>query len=443
MKKIFLSSLLVLSGLMLIGQTGSELLQSGPMPGYSTMKEVMIWVQTKSKARVYIKFKEKGIDGPFIKTESYMTVSEEAFVAKIIAFVDPGKTYTYELYINGAKMELPYLLEFQSQELWQWRHDPPNLSFALGSCNYVNETEVDRPGKPYGADHFIFESILEKQPEFMVWMGDNTYLREVDWNSMAGILHRNTHTRSLPELQPLLGSVHHYATWDDHDYGPNNSDRSYWMKEATLEAFKLFWANPSYGPGGGVSGTFFWGDIQFFMMDNRYFRTPNNLITEKKEMFGEQQLQWLIDALSVSQAPFKFIVTGGQVLNPVIASWTENFAKYPEEQKKLFDSIKENDIKGVFFLTGDRHMVELSKMDREGTYPFYDLTVSPFSAGPDNDRSVDEDNSYRVPGTYYGQRNFAILEVTGPRKSRSLNIKIYDSWGKEVWSKAIHEDELK
>lgn len=443
MKKFLLPSFFVFFISAAFCQSNVDFWKSGPMVGYSTMKEVMIWVQTTGEAKVYIRYFDISDSTQVFQTESYMTDSEHAFIAKVIAAVEPGKTYAYQLYINSKIIDVPYLLEFQSQELWQWRHDPPDFSFATGSCNYVNETELDRPGDPYGADHFIFLSIIEKNPDFMVWMGDNTYLREADWNSRSGIIHRFSHTRSLAEMHPLLGSVHHYSIWDDHDYGPNNSDRSYWMKDVTKEIHQLFWANPPYGPGGGVSGTFFWGDVQFFLMDNRYFRTPNNLDTEDRVMWGEQQLQWLIDALSTSRAPFKFIVTGGQVLNPVTASWTENFAKYPEEQAKLFDAIRKNDIKGVFFLTGDRHMVELSKMDRDGTYPLYDLTISPFTAGPDKGRSLEEENIYRVEGTYYGMRNFAMIEVAGPRKSRSLKITVYDSHGEKVWDKSIHEDDLK
>jgi alkaline phosphatase D len=413
------------------------------MVGYSTMKEVMVWLQTTRSAKVHIEYHDMEDPDQVLKTATKSTRAEEAFITKLTVAVQPGKRYTYSVYLDGQAVAFPYPLEFQSQELWQWRHDPPAFSFATGSCNYDNEPLLDRPGTPYGADHFIFRNMLEKDPDFMVWMGDNNYLREADWNSRSGIFHRYTYNRSMPELQPFLGSVHHYATWDDHDYGPNNSDRSYWMKDVTLEAFKLFWANPNYGPGGGVSGTFFWSDVQFFMLDNRYFRTPNNLKTAKREMFGERQLQWLIDALSTSQAPFKFIVTGGQVLNSVVEPWTENYAKYPEEQKALFEAIRENNISGVFFLTGDRHMAELSKMEREGTYPLYDLTVSPLTAGPDNGRREEENNMYRVPGTYYGQRNFAILEVSGPRKERVLEITLFDSNGKEVWTEKIHEDDLK
>ena len=320
------------------------------MVGYSTMKEVVVWMQTRGEAEVFIRYASIGAPDSVFQSETVNTRPESECIARVIAPVFPGQEYTYEVFVNGERLAFDYPLGFQSQELWQWRHDPPGFSFAIGSCNYGNEPLLDRPGTPYGADHFIFGSMLEKDPDFMVWMGDNNYLREADWNSRTGILHRYSFNRAMPELQPFLGSVHHYAIWDDHDYGPNNSDRSYWMKEVTLEAFKMFWANPNYGPGGGVSGTFFWSDVQFFLLDNRYFRAPNNLVADDRVMFGQQQLQWLVDALSTSQAPFKFVVTGGQVLNTVIHPWTENFAKYPKEQKALFDAIRANNITGVFFL---------------------------------------------------------------------------------------------
>ena len=109
------------------------------------------------------------------------------------------------------KLFFDYELEFQTQEHWEYRKDAPNFSFAVGSCAYTNEKTKDRPGKSYGQDYFIYNSILDKNPDFMIWLGDNVYLREPDWNTKTGIYHRYSHDRSIKELQPLLGSVHHYA----------------------------------------------------------------------------------------------------------------------------------------------------------------------------------------------------------------------------------------
>ena len=68
----------------------------------------------------------------------------------------------------------------------------------------------------------------------------------------------------------------------------------------------------------------------------------------------------MINALSYSEAPFKFIAIGGQVLSS--GAVYENYANYPEERKYLLDKIREAKIEGVIFLDGDRHHSVLSKM---------------------------------------------------------------------------------
>jgi alkaline phosphatase D len=274
----------------------------------------------------------------------------------------------------------------------------------------------------------------------MLWLGDNIYLREADWGTQTGIFARNTHTRSLPELQPLLGSTHHYAILDDHDFGPNDCDKSFVHKDLTTEAFKLFWANSNYGTynGKGLYGSFVWADVEFFLLDDRSFRDANYLV-DRKDYFGKEQLDWLINALATSRATFKIIATGGQVINP--APVYENYSNYPQEREFLLRSIQSNSIKGVVFLTGDRHITELSKLSRYGTYPLYDLTVSPLTSGPG--KTKDAGNNLSEDGTFVGQRNFAIIDVAGVQKERTLSIFIYNTKGEELWKRTIKAGELK
>ncbi len=421
------------------------------MVGYSDYKEVSLWVQTTQAAEVKIVYFEKlqvpssAGAKPAVRYETarVRTVPEKAFAAHLIADkVQPGKRYTYELHINNRKVERPYPLEFQTQTLWQWRTDPPDFKFATGSCVYINETDVDRPGKPYGGEYEILERIADQKPDFMLWLGDNIYLREVDWNTRTGILHRYTHTRSTPEMQRLLGGTHHYAIWDDHDYGPDNSDRGFANKHLTLEAFKLFWANPNYalGENAGIAGTFQWNDVQFFLLDNRWFRTPDrNRLGPDRAMLGEQQLQWLVDNLVYSRATFKVIVIGGQVLNP--ADLEENYADYASEREQLLRAISEARVPGVLFLDGDRHHTVLTKLDRAGRYPLYDLTVSPITSSSYEPKN--EANTAAVSGTLVAERNFAVIEVKGPRTDRTLTIRIHDVKGTEKWRRDIKASELK
>ena len=447
MKKtiLFFSIFLIFNGLSFAQK---KLLQSGPMVGYSTMREVLLWVQTTQAARVKFVYYEKGKPTEKMTTIEVITDPQQAFVARCTAVVVPNQKYSYELWINNKKIELPYPLEFQSQTLWQWRSDPPDFRFVFGTCAYVNEPAYDRPGKPYGDNYEIFGTILQKKPDFMLWGGDNVYLREVDFDSRTGILHRYTHGRSLPELQPLLGSVHHYAIWDDHDYGADNSNASFPYKEQTLEAFKLFWGNPNVGilgeNVGGITGHFSWSDADFFLLDNRWFKIFEGNKTLKTSMLGEKQIAWLVEALRYSKATFKFIVVGGQVLNNADVSQNssvENHSEYPEERNFVLQAIQNEGIKGVIFLTGDRHFTELSKLEKGVKLPIYDLTVSPLTSGASGDKALNEGNTLRVPNTYVGERNFATLDFSGTKKDRKLLITVYNTKGEKLWEQKIEAAE--
>jgi len=218
--------------------------------------------------------------------------------------------------------------------------------------------------------------------------------------------------------------------------------KKYMKKKTAEEAFNTFWVNPTTnGTGdGGITGKFQWNDADFFLMDDRYFRAPNDEKNEKKDYFGAKQVQWLLDNLEASNAPFKFIITGGQVLSPVAKY--ENYATYPEERKYLLAEIEKRKITGVIFISGDRHHTELSKMERVGTFPIYDLTCSPLTSTA-NTFSADEGNSLRMPDTYVNQRNFGLLKISGTKEERKLTISIFNSEGKLLWEKDIKASELK
>ena len=266
-------------------------------------------------------------------------------------------------------------------------------------------------------------------------------MREADWNSETGILHRFSHTRSTNELQALLASKHQYFIWDDHDYGPNNSDRSYHMKDYTTEVFKEFYPSNNYIFEEGITSFFQWADCDFFLLDNRSFRTPNKRTDiAQHDILGQQQIEWLLDALVNSYASFKFIVVGGQFLSQLETE--ERFYHYaPQERLQIIEAIKKLQIEGVVFLTGDVHFSELSKLEIEDAYPLYDFTISPLTAGP-NSNYTDE-NPLSVEGSLFKQRNFAKIEVVGPKKGRKLKLSLFNSDGDFLWNYEILSSELK
>ena len=410
-------------------------LRSGPMVGYAEMREVLIWVQTHEPAKVQVKYAAQSTPDQLHATDIYATQKSTAYTAHLICDeVQPGQTYTYQVFVNGKQLDLAYETQFQTPELWKYRTDPPDYTIAMGSCTYVNDTLYDRPGKPYGDGYEIFTSLHQEKPDLMLWLGDNTYLREADWYSRTGILHRFSHTRALSELQPFLANTSHYAIWDDHDFGPNNSDFTYSRKDQTLDAFRLFWGNPTYGSGnmGGIVSSFEWGDAQFFLLDNRYFRCANKSTQSPRSILGEEQLTWLLDALVSSTARFKFVCIGGQVLNS--AALYENYSAIaPEERQIILDHITQAEIKNVIFLTGDRHHAELSRYEKHGIV-VYDFTSSPLTSGSHD--ATAEPNTLRVEGSHVGIRNYGIIAVTGKPDDRRVRLELKDSQGVSLW---VHE----
>ena len=405
-------------------------LQSGPMVGYSEMREVMLWVQTNRACQVYVEYWESGQpEGTPHLTNAVQTSAEN------------GKNYDARLRIDGKRVPLPYPFHFHARDLWAYRTDPPAFRALVGSCAYFNDSLYDRPGKPYGSNYTIFNTMAQEKGDLMVWLGDNIYLNEADWNTRTGINYRYTKSRSYRELQPLLAQMSHYAIWDDHDYGPNDADRSFIHKDLTQAAFQNFWANPSYGVNGqgGITSMFSWSDCDFFLLDDRWFRSPYLRKTGEKVMLGAGQIEWLIDALRSSQATFKFVCVGSVVLST--ADVYENYIHVaPEERKRLLEAIAAEEISGVVFLTGDRHHTEMSKYKPAGGFPVYDLTVSPFTSGTypgDGDA-----NKLLIPGTEYVGHNFATLDVSGPRLDRKVLITVKNHLGAQIWQQEISGKEM-
>lgn len=435
------------------------ILRSGPMLADVTHRGGTVWVQTEAPATVALVL-EKVSSTPNGREHAYEVETDAMGIAQIHVFgLEPGMTYGYSVHVDGERVETDYPLTLTTQPLWQWRTDPPDVTVAMGSCYYSNEPAHDRPDRwyadeltftrGYGGSTTIFEAIRAKAPDAMIWLGDNVYLREVDWWSPEGIAYRYTHAREEPNLQPLLASAVHYATWDDHDYGPNDSDRSYVHKEAALETFEQFWPNPSYGMPGvpGVFTQFQIADAEFFLLDDRWHRAPNSAPLAERVYWGDEQLDWLLDALTASLAPFKIVANGGQILNPVqVFENVSNIA--PMERERLLSEIQARGIEGVVFITGDRHHTELIQIDRAGTYPLLEFTSSPLTAGASTfatrEDSPEFGNPARVDGTLVaGERNFGTLSFTGPREDRTLTMRTFDAEGSLLWEHVVSQSELR
>jgi alkaline phosphatase D len=290
--------------------------------------------------------------------------------------------------------------------------------------------------------------MAKEKAAFMLWLGDNWYTREVDYYSNWGLWYRAHHDRSVPVIQKLLSAMPNIATWDDHDYGPNDAGGHYTLKETSKKVFDSYWANPSSGyKGEGIYTMYTHGDADIFLCDDRWWRSADNVDDSvngkpnpEKRMLGEQQMKWLQHSLLYSSAVFKFVVIGSQVLNPV--SPYDKLKDFPVEYYELMQFLEKHKVNGVIFISGDRHHTEIIKQPRTGTYPLYDITVSPLTSGTHVFGGPEKDNPFRVLGIDQKQ-NYGKFNFSGPRGQRKLTVQFFGVKGEKLGEWSINENDLK
>ena len=433
----------------------------GPMLGFIELRTASIWCEVSpTTQKVSVSYKKNG-SGETSRSIVYAGKLGSDFnpISFRLTGLDFNTTYQYE--ITAVANNKPYKATgtFITKDLWQYRKNFPDFMFLAGSCAYFNEPAVDRmntelinphtPAKPYGGDSSIFETMAKEKAAFNIWMGDNWYYREVDYGSGWGLNYRASLTRKLPVLQNFLKAMPHIAIWDDHDYGPNDADKSYHLRDEALKIFKNYWPNPSYGQDGeGIYTKFTHSDVEFFLMDDRWFRsndkmqsTVNGQPNPNKRMWGQKQLDWLKNALTASPANFKIIVSGSQSLNP--ASPWDCLQSFPIEFNELMEFLASQKVTGVLFLSGDRHHSEIIKFDRPETYPLYDITSSPLTAGIGYVSGKEVNNPARVEGTLVQVNSYSRITVSGAPRERRLKVEFIGIKGEKLAEWSVGEADLR
>ena len=431
----------------------SAALTAAPVAGHLTHDSVRLWLQAStSTVATLIFWPEPGRESDARKLDIQLLDKNACSAIAEIRGLAADARYRFTLQLDGQSTGL--MRSFRTAPLPGAA--PSAFRIYLGSCAY---TEAMSPnGNPYGDEFHIFDTIAGKMqadslPHLMLWLGDNLYFRpkgkflgEADYSGVARMEARYREVREKDMFQKLFAATHHYAIWDDHDYGPNDSDASYAFKGETLKLFRRYWPNPESGLP-DVPGTFGvarYGDVHFFLLDDRYHRSPNvSPDGPGKTMFGARQIEWLKQRLAAApRSSIKVVAGGSQFWNR--ATRFEGWHHFRTERDAFAAWLARERIEGVVFLSGDRHFGELLKVERAGAYPLYEFTSSPLTSRPPaRIDKADRANPDVVPGTLVVKRQFGLIRVSGPGDERRVAFEARDSEGELLWRHEIAASELR
>jgi alkaline phosphatase D len=405
------------------------------MQGHTTSDTISVWFLFKDTKKAEITLTGPDNYNKTHKVKFNKKDTQAGFFPYTVTFegLKERTIYNLMLRMDGKFHKVTYPVKTFAAEVTEY-------SFMTGACAFQ---AIGPEGVSAGKDT-IFYPMAAMPTDFMLWLGDAFYYIAGEEMKLSSMMRRQVIQRILKPINLFLKSRPQYQIWDDHDYGPNDAGIEFKNKDISLMLHKKFWPNPYYGTDKleGNFCHFSYGDSDFFLLDNRFYRTKDD--AENRAILGDAQLNWLEERLKESKAVFKFIAIGNQVLND--KEKVGSYCDYPEEQKKLYDIINKNKIKGVIFLSGDRHHTELIKKDNIASYPLYDFTCSPLTSWPSpsmvDGTSSEIKNPYRVPGTLYVTFNWGIVYLSGEKGKRICTIRVYNEHAGEVWKYDIAQKEL-
>jgi alkaline phosphatase D len=288
----------------------------------------------------------------------------------------------------------------------------------------------------------MLERTLKLPFDLFILLGDNIY---ADTTNMAVMRQKydsrknSSFFRELRKKAPLL------ATWDDHDFGGNDAGAEYPLKVESQDLFLEFLDEPADSPRRQREGVYdakvFGPDgkrVQVLLLDTRFFRSRflkgiNHVVPsggnyvprqdERATMLGEAQWKWLEEQLR-KPAELRIIVSSIQFLSEF--SGAEAWANFPREKQRMLNLLVATRANGVVFISGDRHWAELSRMERNGLYPLYDLTSSALTE--EHKRGTPTPNIYRDGPTFH-KTNVGLIEVDWTAEGPALKLQILDQDG--------------
>jgi alkaline phosphatase D len=228
---------------------------------------------------------------------------------------------------------------------------------AFGSCIRMFPSGPERISTNQG----WWTHLNARLPQVFMFLGDNVYI---------DIGERYEDLAKVPGFQECMATTMPLPVWDDHDFGKDNQGANYLWKDIVKEAFLDFWSAHGGIPKetarrtrAGNYDSLILGpagqEVQFLMLDCRYFADDSTTL-------GEDQWTWLEAEL---QKPAKLRFVEHSI--PIDRN---------QELDRFFQLVSDTGANGVIVVSGETHNPKITEYS-DGPYTITDFTSSSISQG--------------------------------------------------------------
>lgn len=388
----------------------------GPFVGHVSPTTARVWARFSAPGTYTLRIPTTAGPG-FSATAEASTAHDNCAVFEV-GGLSPGLLYLYSIERDGKVIA-------GGQHMWLRTapaDDAPRTRIAFGSCA-DESAETAR----------VWRALRDAEPEAVVLLGDTPYIDTTDLDVQR---RRYREFAAVEELAELLRNTPWYGTWDDHDFGANDSDGRLPERADARQAFVEYHANPSYGDGRhGIYTSFRRGPVEVFLLDTRWFAAmePSPVRAHAASLLGSAQWRWLQDGLRASTAPFKVLACGMIWNGATRPGKLDHWGSYPHERDALFAFLKAHSITGVVLVGGDIHR---SRVIRHATaelagHDLIELITSPLHG------SIIETANAPHPGLVAdlgAPHSFLLLDADAGAAPPTLDARFVDVGGKELFA---------
>lgn len=262
----------------------------GPLVGGVTHTSARILARTENAAPMFF---ELATDSLFTTPQLTETATPQAeddyFIVFDISGLEADTRYYYRPVVNGIPVQL----------VGSFRTFPPpgqasTFSFAFGACQQAARDPNSFQGR-------VFPLIVEEAPRFFLQLGDWTYPDTTDtpanptdfFNADFARVQANYRSKYDPDypMAQLFRVAPLDYVYDDHDYANNNTDMTAPAKANSVRGYRAMFPHyPLPNPDGGLWHSFTFGDAEFFVLDTRTQRHPNDLAFHQDDWQGDNHV---------------------------------------------------------------------------------------------------------------------------------------------------------
>jgi alpha-galactosidase len=418
--RFFNSALLLIPAL--TPQAADSPLSHGPFIGHVTDHNARIWVRAERDCSLKLTVR----DDSEVVWEQHEEATAESDHCVVFDVDGLSQTTRYRFAVTGPDGSASGWFETAPHP-----DSPSVVRIAFGSCAREDESTAA-----------VWRRMGQAGADAVVLLGDTPY---IDSTELGVQQRRYREFAKAPAMAELLSHTPWYATWDDHDFGRNDTDGNLPGKENSRHAFIEYHANPSAGDGvQGIYTSFRRGPVEVFLLDTRTFAAtePSPFEPQRPTLLGAGQWRWLEAGLKASSATFKVLASGMIWNEATRPNKPDHWMSYPHEREALFRMVARHGVSGVMLVGGDVHRSRLLQHPAQDTagYALWEWITSPMHG------SVIEAADAPHPALVHdaGEPNAFLLMSFDTTCSPALATgQALNAAGDELFSRRVSVDELR